>query len=500
MQQSHLPVSSAVFVFLQEISATPVGAKAAEGHSLSRNSDTGGYSLCLDSYEFAMGELDSILYFLSIQPSKLRNRVGEIIITNCGLVDEDCDIISNHLPNFPWLEVLSLKHNDISSTGAEKICVTLMVCESQIESLRFDYNHIDGKRIKKMAQIYRFCPLLTDLSFSHNPITDTGLYYLLQAIMNPLRKRCSSLPVPPSLTAALTTVDMENSNLDEIEDIDTDEESEPKNGGLNGFSNEQLSSGIMSPNQSSSFKLARRISMQEKRVMTSKKSRRTCIAMRNRIEAKWIELGIIGLGGGSLMEGADINMSKARISRVFKRCVLKLKALGLFLSLPRRGVDVYSLCLEGIHLSSYAGCMLKVALIENTYVKELHLSNNAISDDGIHGICDIVKDKGIALSVLSLHHTGLSENGVKLVTQAALSSLHLHSLDLSGNLLTPTSVNWIAAATGVYFIDDLSLTSIDRFERQKHFDALCNDREILQPDMSSRRKSDFYSQGDGRNV
>ena len=122
------------------------------------------------------------------------------------------------------------RHNEITGVGAEKIYTTLMAIESPLESLYFDYNYIDGHRLRRIPPICQHCKLLNGISFSHNPLTDTGLYYLLQALMNPTRKAYAKLPLPPALLAAQSNsvVDMENDNLELIEDIGTDEDSEPK--------------------------------------------------------------------------------------------------------------------------------------------------------------------------------------------------------------------------------------------------------------------------------
>lgn len=104
-----------------------------------------------------------------------------------------------------------------------------MTWESQLTGLYFDHNHIDGHRLKKICQIFHHCHSLNELSFSHNPITDVGLYYLLRGSLNPLRRAYSTLPVPYLIEAAqCSTLEMDKANLEMIEDIDTDEESETK--------------------------------------------------------------------------------------------------------------------------------------------------------------------------------------------------------------------------------------------------------------------------------
>ncbi len=62
------------------------------------------------------------------------------------------------------------------------------------------------------------------------------------------------------------------------------------------------------------------------------------------------ELGKIGLGGGSLLEGADVAQSKARIHRIFKGYTNKLRAVGLFLKTLSRGIPIDSLRLDNCQL------------------------------------------------------------------------------------------------------------------------------------------------------
>ncbi len=167
---------------------------------------------------------------------------------------------------------------------------------------------------------------------------------------------------------------MKHSNLELIEDIGTDEESENK------IDNEQSPSDKLN---SSSFKLARRISMQQKRVIRTRKSAKLVIGMRNRIEVKWIELGKIGLGGGTLMEGADVNLSRQRITRIFHRFVLKLKAVGIFMRCLFKGPDITNLQFGGCQLTSISAGVLKTVASDNNQIQNLFLSDNQIREQGL---------------------------------------------------------------------------------------------------------------------
>lgn len=108
--------------------------------------------------------------------------------------------------------------------------------------------------------------------------------------------------------------------------------------------------------------------------------------------------------------------------------------------------------------------------------------------------------------MLELRHNGISEEGVKQLTQAAAHSAYLHSLDLSGCLMGSTAVNWVTAGTGKtctelsciadriilpirtfiflvitgkFFLDDFSLSCMDRSELAKQLDGFKKQEALL---------------------
>lgn len=65
--------------------------------------------LIFDSYEFTTGELEAVLSFFADHSSKLRKKVIELVLVNCGLTDGDCYVLAKYLDCLVALEGLSLK-------------------------------------------------------------------------------------------------------------------------------------------------------------------------------------------------------------------------------------------------------------------------------------------------------------------------------------------------------------------------------------------------------
>lgn len=135
-----------------------------------------------------------------------------------------------------------------------------------IRTLRFDNNNIQSYSVKRMAHIFSYCKLLSDFSLSNNPIGDIGLFYYLQSCLNIRRKAYITLPMPinPNDHRNANDETMDVDKLEQVEDIGTDEESEPKVI-INQMSTFSNNSNAMQNSKSNSFQLARRISIQQKK-------------------------------------------------------------------------------------------------------------------------------------------------------------------------------------------------------------------------------------------
>ena len=127
-----------------------------------------------------------------VSSKKLRTEIRKLIFYNSQLDDQDCVSLSKFLPQFPNLAVLSLKHNSISSDGVGDVMRVTTVRPTGIfhlikhfnfdlqslansnglslEALYLDGNIIESVGVVEITIALPFCPLLSSISLSNNPI------------------------------------------------------------------------------------------------------------------------------------------------------------------------------------------------------------------------------------------------------------------------------------------------------------------------------------------
>lgn len=74
------------------------------------------HTLALVHHPLVAGELAATLRVL-VSSKKLRSELRKLVLHNCELGDQDCQLLAQCLPQFPGLVHLALKMNNITSTG-----------------------------------------------------------------------------------------------------------------------------------------------------------------------------------------------------------------------------------------------------------------------------------------------------------------------------------------------------------------------------------------------
>ncbi|XP_073716290.1 NACHT, LRR and PYD domains-containing protein 3-like [Misgurnus anguillicaudatus] len=83
------------------------------------------------------------------------------------------------------------------------------------------------------------------------------------------------------------------------------------------------------------------------------------------------------------------------------------------------------------------GCAaLASALISNTHLRDLDLSENNLRDSGVKLICDVLKNPNCKLEKLKLYDCDVTDEGCAALASALRSNTHLRDLNLSGNDLS----------------------------------------------------------------
>ena len=155
-------------------------------------------------------------------PLYLSNGVHQLILDECQLTDYDVNTLATHLPALTGLHTLCLRGNSITSLGATSLSTSLWDRASELQVLRLDRNNIGAEGALSLSKAIPRCRYLQALSLSFNPIGDVGLFYILRAIMNPVRKARNSLPRPFQLSKKDGDYDYD----DDIESAYSDDEDE----------------------------------------------------------------------------------------------------------------------------------------------------------------------------------------------------------------------------------------------------------------------------------
>lgn len=155
-------------------------------------------------------------------PLYLSNVVHQLILDECQLSDYDVNTLATHLPALTALHTLCLRGNNITSLGATSLSTALWDRASELQVLRLDRNSVGAEGALSLSKAIPRCRYLQALSMSFNPIGDVGLFYILRAIMNPIRKARNGLPRPFQLSKKDGDYDFD----DDIESGYSDDEDE----------------------------------------------------------------------------------------------------------------------------------------------------------------------------------------------------------------------------------------------------------------------------------
>ncbi|GMH97726.1 hypothetical protein TrST_g160 [Triparma strigata] len=108
-------------------------------------------------------------------------KLREFYLDGMSIRDKDIKCLAKYLPDFETLEVLSLKNNLITDTGAS-ILADALVKVRTLRTLCLDGNKIRTSGVVAISETISRLPDLQVLSLSHNKIGDYGAYALAAAL------------------------------------------------------------------------------------------------------------------------------------------------------------------------------------------------------------------------------------------------------------------------------------------------------------------------------
>lgn len=125
-------------------------------------------------------------------PESILRQVRVISMQHCELTDRDAHKLAHALPRLTRLAALNLSHNKLSYSALASFATVVFqhpMCVQSLQMLYLDDNRIASDGLQVLAQIlHPHCARLVKLSLNDNPIGDTGVYQLLQTMLNPQRR------------------------------------------------------------------------------------------------------------------------------------------------------------------------------------------------------------------------------------------------------------------------------------------------------------------------
>lgn len=95
-------------------------------------------------------------------------------------------------------------------------------------------------------------------------------------------------------------------------------------------------------------------------------------------------------------------------------------------------LDSSAISLEGLKIGDAMYVLLRDALHDNETVTSLNLAGNALTDEGIEGICSLLL-RNTLVTTIDLSRNEISDWGIGAIARTLRRSDHVRSLSLSGN-------------------------------------------------------------------
>ena len=478
MHTQRLPVINSVYQYLCHM--------AADDYTL---------VVCDHMFDREGKELEQLLQFLTTPTPSVHGVGGGdkrastytqgLYLDNCGLTDDDIELMTQYLADFPSLTHLCLRKNEVSSAGCTTLSTLLWELGLPLQALMLDDNDITSSGALMLSKSLHRCRHLARLSLNGNPIGDSGFYYLVRATMNKLRKARPGLPRPAEVD------EEEEGNADFDSDAEEDEDDQiaqmRRKFNRNKHKDHNDSSSDDSDDQTASDAGDSELEddaftatgegesvYSEKPVYVSSKQT-TSFAQTLQLDGAKGSRGSKHKRGKKTPTGGNNDSSGAPLSKfqaLYKRVRIKLLAFSRFLQLRRRGLLLRSLSVARCGLGPYSAQVAAHAFSDNTYLHTLDLSRNAIGhaeveQANVKALQELAASTGVR--TLRLRQCGLFEDGLTAIVKGANhAESSLRELDLSGNHCGPTGAAIIASARNLH-VDQASFSLGFKSQQQDVF-------------------------------
>ena len=327
-----------------------------------------------------------------------------------------------------------------------------------------DDNEITSSGALMLSKSLHRCRHLTRLSLSGNPIGDSGFYYIVRSTMNRLRKARPGLPRPAEVDGE------EEGNVDFDSDAEDDEDDhetrrrrrinrrkksvgDSADYSSDSDSDETASDGDLSELEDDAFTATgegESVYSEKPAYVPSKQA----IYFHKQKTGGWGQGRQTRRGERGVNTNDESAAALPKFKTLYKRVRIKVLAFSRFLQLRRRGLLLRSLSVARCGLGPFTAQVAAYAFRDNSYMRSLDLSHNAIGHSEIEQantktLQELASSTG--LHTLRLRQCGLFEEGLgALVKGASHAESSLRELDLSGNHCGPTGAAIIASASNLH--------------------------------------------------
>ncbi|XP_073674924.1 NACHT, LRR and PYD domains-containing protein 12-like isoform X15 [Garra rufa] len=331
-------------------------------------------------------------------------KLKKLDLCRCSITEEQCLILTSALKSNPsHLRELNLSWNKLGDSGVKNLSDLLMNPQFKLEKLHLWRCSITEEQCLILTSDLKSNPShLRELNLSENQITNTGVNDLCDVLKDSHckleRLRLSDCEMTDEGCSAVTSA--LKSNPSHLRELDLSGNKLGDSGVKN------LSDLLMNPQ----FKL------EKLHLSGCSITEKQCLILTSALKSNPSHLRELNLSWNKPGDSGVKNLSDLLMNPQFKLEKLDLR----YCSITEKQ------CL-----------ILTSALKSNpSHLRELNLNRNQITNTGVNGICDVLKDSHCKLERLSLYNCGITD--VSSLTQSLTNTKALQflkELDLSDNMI-----------------------------------------------------------------
>ncbi|XP_059008734.1 ribonuclease inhibitor isoform X1 [Mustela lutreola] len=333
-------------------------------------------------------------------------KIRKLSLENCCLTKAGCGVLPDVLRSVPTLRELDLSNNPLEDAGLQLLCEGLLDPQCHLENLHLEYCNLTGASCASLASALKAKQHFKALVVSNNELEEAGVRVLCQGLVD---SACQ-----------LETLRLENCGLTaaSCEDLCGVVAAKPSLQVLDLGDNKLGDQGIATLCSSllhSSSQI--RVLWLWHCDITTTGCRDLCRVIRAKQSLKEMNLADNVLGD----EGARL----------------------LCESVLEPGCQLQALWMKTCSFTTASCASFGEMLAQNKHLMELHLSCNKLGDAGVRELCEGLRQPGTVLRELWIGDCDVGDEGCASLASLLLVNCSLRELDLSNNCMSEEGIRWL---------------------------------------------------------